>query len=99
MLGKLLFRYLKPYSWLLLGVLVFQFASAIASLYLPSLNADIIDNGVAKGDTEYIWSTGIVDARHLARCRSSRAIIATLLRREGRDGAPAATSATTSSTR
>ena len=60
MLGKLLLRYLKPYRWLLLGVLVFQFASAIASLYLPSLNADIIDQGVAKGDTGYIWSTGAV---------------------------------------
>ena len=58
MLGKLLIRYLRPYGWLLLGVLVFQFAAALASLYLPSLNADIIDEGVSKGDTEYIWSTG-----------------------------------------
>jgi ATP-binding cassette subfamily B protein len=58
MLGKLLFRYLKPYRWLLLGVLVFQFASALASLYLPSLNADIINKGVATGDTEFIWGTG-----------------------------------------
>ena len=58
MLGKLLFRYLKTYRWLLLGVLVFQFASAMASLYLPRLNANIIDQGVAKGDTAYIWSTG-----------------------------------------
>jgi ATP-binding cassette subfamily B protein len=57
-LGRLLLRYLKPYRWLLLGVLVFQFGSALASLYLPSLNANIIDNGVAKGDTAYIWSTG-----------------------------------------
>ncbi|GAA1956140.1 ABC transporter ATP-binding protein [Microbacterium deminutum] len=60
MLGKLLFRYLKTYRWLLLGVLVFQFASAMASLYLPRLNANIIDQGVAKGDTAYIWSTGTV---------------------------------------
>ncbi|MDQ0576621.1 ABC transporter ATP-binding protein [Agromyces albus] len=59
MLGKLLVRYLKPSRWLLLGVLVFQFISALASLYLPSLNADIIDDGVSKGDTEYIWSTGL----------------------------------------
>ena len=58
MLGKLFIRYLGPYRWLLLGVLVFQLLSALASLYLPSLNADIIDNGVAKGDTAYIWSTG-----------------------------------------
>ena len=60
MLGKLLIRYLKQYRWLLLGVLVFQFASAMASLYLPTLNANIIDQGVAQGDTAYIWSTGML---------------------------------------
>ena len=59
MLGKILFRYLKPYKWWLLGVLVFQFASALATFYLPSLNADIIDEGVSKGDTAYIWRTGL----------------------------------------
>lgn len=58
MLGKLLVRYLTRYRLLLLGVLVFQFGSAMASLYLPRLNADIIDQGVARGDTAYIWSTG-----------------------------------------
>ncbi|TQM23730.1 ABC transporter ATP-binding protein [Microbacterium kyungheense] len=59
MLAKLLVRYLKPSGWLLLGVLLFQAASAVASLYLPSLNADIIDNGLTKGDTAYIWRTGL----------------------------------------
>jgi len=59
-LVKLLLRYLAPYRWWLLGLLVFQFASAMASLYLPRLNADIIDNGVARGDTGYIWSTGTI---------------------------------------
>ncbi|WP_193597202.1 ABC transporter ATP-binding protein [Microbacterium sp. YJN-G] len=58
MLGKILFRYLSKYRWLLAGVLVFQFASAMASLYLPRLNADIIDQGVAKADIDYIWSHG-----------------------------------------
>jgi ATP-binding cassette subfamily B protein len=58
-LVRLLSRYLRPSLWLLAGVLVFQFAAALASLYLPSLNADIIDNGVSKGDTEYIWRTGV----------------------------------------
>ncbi|MGX1703622.1 ABC transporter ATP-binding protein [Microbacterium sp. NPDC055357] len=58
MLGRLLIRYLKRYRWLLLGVLVFQFAAAMASLFLPRLNANIIDEGVARGDTAYIWSTG-----------------------------------------
>ncbi|WP_298944872.1 ABC transporter ATP-binding protein [uncultured Microbacterium sp.] len=59
MLGKLLVRYLGAYKWWLLGVLVFQFISAMASLYLPRLNADIIDKGVAAGDTAFIWSTGM----------------------------------------
>ena len=59
MLGKLLVRYLWTYKWWLLGVLVFQFASAMASLYLPRLNADIIDKGVSTGDTGYIWSRGV----------------------------------------
>jgi len=58
MLGKLLFRYLSKYWPLLVGVLVFQFASALATLYLPRLNADIIDQGVATADTGYIWRTG-----------------------------------------
>ena len=60
MLGKILLRYLKTYRWLLLGVLVFQFASAYAQLTLPRLNADIIDQGVAKADIGYIWSHGAI---------------------------------------
>lgn len=57
-LARLLWRYLRPYRWLLAGVLVFQLGSALAMLYLPSLNADIVDRGVAQGDTRYIWRTG-----------------------------------------
>jgi len=57
-LGKLLVRYLSRYRWLLVALLVFQLAAAMASLYLPRLNADIIDQGVARGDTGYIWSRG-----------------------------------------
>jgi ATP-binding cassette subfamily B protein len=60
MLWKLLVEYLTPQRWLLLAVVVFQLAQSIASLYLPTLNADIIDQGVAKGDTEYILRTGAV---------------------------------------
>ena len=77
MLGKLLFHYLKTYRWLLLGVLVFQFASAMASLYLPRLNANIIDEGVSKGDTAYIWSTGTSDARRSRSLQITTSIIAT----------------------
>src|SRR5512142_1025856 len=58
MLIRLLRTYLRPYQRPLLAVVVFQLIGTIASLYLPSLNADIIDNGVAKGDTGYILGTG-----------------------------------------
>jgi len=58
-LGKILVRYLSRYKWLLVAVLVFQFASAIATLYLPRLNEDIINKGVAQSDTDYIWRTGL----------------------------------------
>ena len=60
MLAKLTGRYLKPHWPLLVGVIVFQLAQSIASLYLPTLNADIIDNGVATGDTEYIMRVGMM---------------------------------------
>ncbi|GAB3123805.1 ABC transporter ATP-binding protein [Glaciibacter psychrotolerans] len=60
MLWKLLVRYLRPYWPLLAAVVVFQLLQSIASLYLPTLNASIIDDGVAKGNTEYIMSTGAV---------------------------------------
>jgi len=60
MLGKILVRYLRPYRRQLVAVLVFQFASALASLYLPTLNGSIIDEGVAKGDTGFIWGTGVL---------------------------------------
>jgi ATP-binding cassette subfamily B protein len=58
MLSKLLRTYLRPYTRqvaLVLGLTVIQ---AIANLYLPNLNADIINNGVVKGDINYIWRTG-----------------------------------------
>ena len=49
---------LRPYRKTLLLVLLLQGVQAIASLYLPSLNADIIDEGVIPGDTGYIWRAG-----------------------------------------
>src|SRR5579875_365919 len=60
MLGRLLIRFLKPYRALIAGVVVFQAAQTIASLILPSLNAQIIDDGVAKGDTGTILRLGLV---------------------------------------
>ncbi|MGS0687907.1 ABC transporter ATP-binding protein [Nakamurella sp. GG22] len=58
MLLRLLRTYLRPYRGPLTAVVIFQLIGTIASLYLPALNADIIDQGVAKGDTAYIMSTG-----------------------------------------
>jgi ATP-binding cassette subfamily B multidrug efflux pump len=55
---RLLRTYLRPYRRELTAVLVLQVIGTIASLYLPSLNADIIDNGVVPGDTAYIVETG-----------------------------------------
>jgi ATP-binding cassette subfamily B multidrug efflux pump len=58
LLNRLLFYYLRPYRRELTAILALQLVGTIASLYLPSLNADIIDNGVARGDNGYIVQTG-----------------------------------------
>jgi len=55
---KLTKHYLRPYGGLLLGVLVLQTIGAIASLTLPNLQANIINNGVSLGNTHYIWTHG-----------------------------------------
>lgn len=55
---RLLKHYIAPYKWTFVGVLVLQLLAAFGSLYLPGLNADIIDKGVAKGDLGYVWHTG-----------------------------------------
>ncbi len=60
MLVRLLRTYLEPYRGALLAVVILQFLGTMAALYLPTLNADIIDNGVAKGDTGYIVRIGAV---------------------------------------
>ncbi len=60
MLVRLLRQYLTPYRREIAIVVALQFVSTMAVLYLPSLNADIIDDGVAKGDTGYIVRTGAV---------------------------------------
>jgi ATP-binding cassette subfamily B protein len=55
---RLLRDYLRRYRAWLTAVVVLQLAGTIASLYLPSLNADIIDKGIALGDTGFIVRTG-----------------------------------------
>jgi ATP-binding cassette subfamily B multidrug efflux pump len=58
MLIKLLRSSLAPYKSWLAAVVAFQFIGTVAMLYLPSLNADIIDKGVARGDTHEIIRLG-----------------------------------------
>lgn len=58
MLFTLIRRYSKPYMPYIVAVVIFQLTSTIAALYLPSLNAQIIDKGVSLGDTDFIWRTG-----------------------------------------
>jgi ATP-binding cassette subfamily B protein len=60
MLISLLRRYIPRYRSEVAIVTVLVFIQSIANLYLPNLNADIINNGVAKGDTSYIWGVGAV---------------------------------------
>jgi len=57
-LGRLINRYVRPYGWLLAIVVALQIVATVMSLYLPTMNARIIDEGVARGDTDYIWRAG-----------------------------------------
>lgn len=60
MLWKLIVRYVKP-SWLpLILVVLFQFTQSVLSLMLPTINADIINDGVLQGDTDTIWRLGFL---------------------------------------
>ncbi|MFG1927357.1 ABC transporter ATP-binding protein [Cryptosporangium sp. NPDC048952] len=58
MLVRLLRTHLRPYRRSLTVVVVLQFLQTLAMLYLPTLNADIIDHGVVEGDTGYIMRIG-----------------------------------------
>lgn len=60
MLLRLLRTHLRRYRSTLVAVMALQLVQTSASLYLPSLNANIIDEGIAKGDSGYIWSTGVL---------------------------------------
>lgn len=58
MLIRTLRTFLAPYRGLLLLVLGLSLVGTMASLFLPSLNASLIDEGVARDDTDFIWRTG-----------------------------------------
>jgi len=55
---KLLRRFLRAYRRWVAAVVALLAAQTVANLYLPNLNADIINNGVIKGNLGYIWTTG-----------------------------------------
>ena len=59
-LAGLLRRFLGRYSRPVSLVIVLLVVQALANLYLPNLTADIINNGIEKGDIDYIWRTGAV---------------------------------------
>ncbi|MFB9277803.1 ABC transporter ATP-binding protein [Cohnella cellulosilytica] len=53
-----LFRYLKPFRWAVAGVMAMVLLQSLSELYLPTLMADIVNDGVVKGDIPYIWKIG-----------------------------------------
>ena len=60
MLIRLMARYLRPYLGFVSLVIGLQLIQVSASLFLPNLNASIIDSGVAKGDTAFILRAGVL---------------------------------------
>ena len=57
---KTVFRYYKPYIWLIALILAFLFGQAMCELALPGYMSDIINNGIVKQDMDYIWKTGLI---------------------------------------
>ncbi|HQH21778.1 MAG TPA: ABC transporter ATP-binding protein [Thermoleophilia bacterium] len=57
-MSRLLRTGLRPYRWALALIVLLVLGQVLANLYLPTLNADIINNGVVKGDTDYILRVG-----------------------------------------
>ena len=60
MLLRLLRNFLRRYRWVLVAVCVFQFLQTLCTLYLPTLNANIINKGILTGDNAYIWRIGLL---------------------------------------
>jgi ATP-binding cassette, subfamily B, multidrug efflux pump len=60
MLVALLRQFVRPYRWLVAAVMALQLVSTLASLYLPTVNATIIDDGIAKGDSATIVRLGVL---------------------------------------
>ena len=60
MLIAVLRKYLSPYRATVIGITGLLLIQTITNLYLPNLNADLINNGVTKGDIHYIWHIGLI---------------------------------------
>ena len=60
MLNAILKKYLAPYRRSVFIIIVLLLVQTITNLYLPNLNAELINNGVAKGDIGYIWHIGYI---------------------------------------
>lgn len=58
MLVRIIGQAVRRYPWMVAAIVVFQGIQAVCNLFLPRLNADIIDYGVTTGDIGYIWETG-----------------------------------------
>ena len=58
MLIRLLRTHLRDYRGALVAIILLQLVQTSATLYLPSLNAQIIDKGIARNDHDFIWRTG-----------------------------------------
>ncbi len=58
MLISILRTFARPYLARIAAITTLVLAQVVISLYLPTLNADIINNGVAIGDVSYIWHVG-----------------------------------------
>jgi len=54
-----IFRYLKPFTGLVLLVVFFLIVQSLAELYLPTLMSEVVNNGMLKGDLSYIWQYGV----------------------------------------
>lgn len=53
-----LMRYLKPYGFTIVAIIILILLQSLADLYLPTLMSDIVNNGIISGDTGYIWKMG-----------------------------------------
>ncbi len=54
-----LYKFLKPFTFLIAAVLLLVFLQTLSELYLPTLMSDIVDIGIVRGDTAYILRTGL----------------------------------------